>query len=65
MVSLKPKGVTDPESDIDEDIERMKSKWTSKEVSCQTSGNPEMIHIYVFFLFLYIWADLGLCCKKL
>uniref|UniRef100_A0A671QDN5 V-myb avian myeloblastosis viral oncogene homolog-like 2a n=1 Tax=Sinocyclocheilus anshuiensis TaxID=1608454 RepID=A0A671QDN5_9TELE len=31
MVSLKPKGVTDPESDIDEDIERLKSKWTSKE----------------------------------
>ncbi|XP_073679580.1 v-myb avian myeloblastosis viral oncogene homolog-like 2a [Garra rufa] len=31
MVSLKPKGVTDPESDIDEDVERLKSKWTSKE----------------------------------
>ncbi|XP_043080028.1 v-myb avian myeloblastosis viral oncogene homolog-like 2a [Puntigrus tetrazona] len=31
MVSLKPKGVTDPESDNDEDVERLKSKWTSKE----------------------------------
>ncbi|CAM4683525.1 hypothetical protein PO909_013497 [Leuciscus waleckii] len=31
VVSLNPKCVTDLESDIDEDSERLKSKWTSKE----------------------------------
>ncbi len=44
MVSLKPKGVTDPESDIEEDIERLlKSKWTSKEV--RHDPGPQM---YIF-----------------
>ncbi|KAK9953868.1 hypothetical protein ABG768_015988 [Culter alburnus] len=31
MVSLNPTCVTDLESDVDEDIERLKSRWTSKE----------------------------------
>ncbi len=48
MVSLKPKGVTDPESDIEEDIERLlKSKWTSKEVSIEVHDPGPQMYIFI------------------